>query len=201
MSPIRKGAQMNNKADILLDIIKKSPEYFEKLPITEQNLFSYYVLKKMHQTDIAELLGITQGAVSSRIRRIGQRFSFMEKLKNYNTNNIEQDLSKSFGPFEIELLKGMMETTCQSETARRLNETFSLTDEPVRRKIDGKPVLNINKLKCNKMTQTKVRHQFEKCLEKMKKENQNYYDLFSLIKHNLYMLHEVKLPHFSRRTL
>lgn len=175
-----------NTSDNLAWIIERSPEYFQKLPNKEQDLYNLYVIKKMRQKDIADLWGVTQGSISSRLRRIEERFCFLDKLKLFDTSQIDQDLSKIFNPFEIELLKGMMKTTCQTETARRLNTLFGLSDESKDR--SG-----------NRMTQVKVRHQFEKCLEKLKTESQIYHSLFSLIKQNLYILHEVKLPHFSRR--
>ena len=70
----------------------------------------------------------------------------------------------------------MLETTCQSETARRLNELYEDTT----------------------MNQVKVRYRFEKCMDKMKEAHHPYLNLFLLIKKNLYMIYDLKLPQFGR---
>jgi hypothetical protein len=99
---------------------------------------------------------------------------------------IDQALGNIFDPMEIEIIKCMKETTCQSRTAEIINERFQLTDEK------------------HRMTQVKVRHRFEKCLVRLStlqngcQEYARFYNLLVIIKGNLYMLHEVKLPHFDR---
>jgi predicted transcriptional regulator len=160
--------------------------YFPALPEFEQVLLGY-VSKGIKQGEIASLLKITQGAVSSRISRIRKRLKFLKELEGFKCkDSIDQDLSSLFSPFEIELLKTMMKTTCQSETARRLNIAFNLQGPKA------------------SMTQVKVRHYYEKCLLKLKEalktepKYREYYHLFYYVRHHLYLMHEVKLPHFAR---
>lgn len=181
-------------------------EYVVFLPETEQTLIMY-MSQDMPQKEIARIMGVTQGAVSSRLKRAIQRLTFLKELKKFNFDNFEQDLQPIFSNLEIALLKSMTETTCQSETARILNNTFN-----------------------NGMTQVKVRYRFEKCIIYLKglcealnyqsqvrdkfgavlkdstgkpdialdaKKYLKYYKLFTLVKANLYKLHEVKLPHFG----
>lgn len=170
----------------------KNPEFFQrysfyipKLPETERILLGY-VEKGLKQNDIAQNLKITQGAVSSRIARIRERLKFLIKLYQYNWVNIDNDLKLIFAPFELELIKGMINTTCQTETARQLNVMFNLQGE-------------------QRMNQIKVKHRFELCIEHFRhvKMNRalkmNYLRLFKLIRRNLYFLHEVKLPHFDHQ--
>jgi predicted transcriptional regulator len=175
---------VKGRINFLRQTFEENPEFFHKLPKSEQDLFVYHVIKKIDQREIARLLGVTQGAISSRMKRIRTRFLFMKEINSFNTENLENDLSKIFNPLEIEILKSMLTTTCQSETARRINVIFKFKKE-------------------HAMSQVKIRHRFCKCLTKLSKTHEGsqahyYFELFSLINKNLYKLHEVRLPHFTR---
>lgn len=193
---------------IIFPITENYFEYFEehekfipKLPEYEQTLVEYY-MRRMKQQEIATFLGCTQGAISSRLRKIVKRISFMEKLERFNLNQIEQDLKpichKPYcvvgkGPkkwddldtrIDLEVIKGMIQTTSQSGTATIVNDTLNLSGP-------------------KKMNQVKVRNRFKNCLTKLKglSENplyKNYLELLEMIDHNLYVLHEVKHPRFER---
>jgi predicted transcriptional regulator len=145
-----------------------------------------YYKEEKNQKDIAKMFGVTQGAVSSRLSRAKARLRFLRGLPKINEADVEKNLSPHFEPMEIEIIQCMLKTTCQSKTADLINEHHGFREEKKR------------------MTQVKVRHRFEKCLThlgEMKKKNPNmskYYNLLEYIKGNLYMLHEVVLPHFDR---
>ena len=156
-------------------IIERNPDFLKKLPGFEQELYFYRAEKKMPQKEIAKIMGVTQGAISSRLSRLVRRIQFMQRLQEYDLSNFEQVLSPLFSPFEIDILKGMLETTCQSETARRLNELY----------------------KDSSMNQVKVRYRFEKCMDKMREAHHPYLNLFLFIKKNLYMIYDLRLPHFG----
>jgi hypothetical protein len=132
------------------------------------------------------MFSVTQGAVSSRLKRALERLKFLRDLPKVTEEEIDQALGNIFDPIEIEIIKCMKETTCQSRTAEIINERFGLIDEK------------------HRMTQVKVRHRFEKCLTRLAslqngcQEYARFYDLLVIIKNNLYKLHEVVLPHFSR---
>jgi predicted transcriptional regulator len=161
--------------------------FLHKLPPREIDLVTLYRKYGKNQKDIAKMFSVTQGAVSSRLRRAADRLQFLRDLPKITDAEIESHLSKIFDdPIEIEIIKCMKDTTCQSRTAVLINEKFHLTGEKER------------------MTQVKVRHRFEKCLAllgSLKDTDPKYlrfYTLLSFIKKNLYKLHEVKLPHFDR---
>jgi predicted transcriptional regulator len=158
-----------------------------KLPPREIDLVTLYRKYGKNQKDIAKMFSVTQGAISSRLRRAAERLQFLRDLPKITDLEIETQLSKVFDdPIEIEIIKCMKDTTCQSRTATLINEKFKLVDEKKR------------------MTQVKVRHRFEKCLAQLSvlKETDSkylrYFNLLAFIKENLYKLHEVVLPHFSR---
>ena len=158
--------------------------FLERLPKREIDLVTLYRKYGKNQKDIAKMFSVTQGAVSSRLKRAADRLQFLRNLPKITDEDIDAGLGDFFrDPLDIEIIKGMKRTTCQSKTAEDLNELHGF----------------INK---DRMTQVKVRHRFEKCLLKLKKEKnpeyQKFYRLLLFIKKNLYKLHEVKLPHFDR---
>ena len=160
--------------------------FLNRLPAREYDLVELYCVYRKNQKDIAKMFGVTQGAISSRLSRAKKRLIFLRDLPKITEEEIDQDLSKLFEETEREIIKFMMQTTCQSKTAQLLNEKFNYADEK------------------KKMTQVKVRHRFEKCLNKLEEESKGhpeyrkYFHLLKYIKKNLYLLHEVLLPHFSR---
>ena len=160
--------------------------FIDQLPERERDLLNLYYREEKNQKDIAKMFGVTQGAVSSRLSRAKSRLRFLRGMPKVEFEDIDRTLAPHFERMEIEIIKCMMLTTCQSKTALMINERFGLREEKKR------------------MTQVKIRHRFEKCINQltdMKKKDPRlakFHALLDYIKGNLYMLHEVKLPHFDR---
>ena len=164
--------------------------FLNKLPPREIDLLTLYRKFGKNQKDIARMFSVTQGAVSSRLKRALDRLKFLRDLPKISDEDIENSLGQGkdpiFSGLEIEIIKCMKETTCQSRTAEIINKKFGYVTEK------------------DRMTQVKIRHRFEKCLSKLAvlqvtyPKYAKYYQLLLLIKGNLYKLHEVKLPHFDR---
>ena len=160
--------------------------FLNRLPPREYDLVELYYVERKNQKDIAKMFGVTQGAISSRLSRAKKRLIFLRNLPKISNDEIDKRLCQLFDSTELEIIKFMMETTCQSKTAQLINKKFKIIDEK------------------KKMTQVKVRHRFEKCLMRLNEEKKaepdlkKYYELLKFIKANLYLLHEVKLPHFDR---
>jgi len=227
--------------------------YISKLPQREIDLIEMYFHKEKKQKEIADFFGVTQGAISHRIKRAKKRLIFLRDMPKIS-EDIKEVLLDYFTEFEIDLIISMVETTCQSKTAEILNKRYQLKDK-------------------DKMTQVKIRHKFyrylrileskvrsifkslnysdriqidslilefrmiednklEKALENLNKKynlkgkkkitleslKENYnlfmdkainleekssaliscFRLINYIQNNLYMLHEVILPHFDR---
>jgi len=158
--------------------------FIDKLPRREKDLIEMYYKRQKKQKEIAEFFNVTQGAVSHRLSRARKRLKFLRDMPKA-TGNLEEDLSTHFTDFEIDIIKYMIETTCQSKTADILNKKHGLK---------GK----------EKMTQVKVRHKFDRAISKinnLKKKNPElnvYFELTKYVQKNPYMLHEVILPHFDR---
>ena len=158
--------------------------FLDKLPSKERDLIRLYYYADKKQKEIAEIFSVTQGAISHRLSRAGKRLRFLRDMPKLN-DKIEKVLNPHFTEFEIELINTMIETTCQSKTAELLNIKYKLSGD-------------------NKMTQVKIRHKFDRFIERLKKFKKGETDLaicFKLlvyIRDNLYMMHEVVLPHFDR---
>lgn len=158
--------------------------FLDRLPSKERDLIKLYYYMDKKQKEIAEIFAVTQGAISHRLSRAGKRLRFLRDMPKLN-DELEVVLKPYFNAFEIDLIATMIETTCQSKTAEILNEKYRL---------DGD----------DKMTQVKIRHKFERFIERLKKYKKNSIDLTVCLKlliyiqDNLYMMHEVVLPHFDR---
>jgi predicted transcriptional regulator len=160
--------------------------FIDRLPPREVDLIELYYCEHKNQKDIAKIFGVTQGAVSSRLARAKKRLQFLRDLPKISEMEIDKELGKYFDRIELEIIKCMVQTTCQSKTADLINKKFNLHNEK------------------DRMTQVKVRHRFERCRiyldnhKSKKPELAKYSNLMEYIKKNLYKLHEVILPHFDR---
>jgi predicted transcriptional regulator len=176
---------MNSTRQDFLNFLSEHEPEIVQLPERERDILNLFKLN-MTQKEMALILGVTQGAISSRIFKIKKRLIYFHELKDYNLlESLEKDL-KSLGidSFLINLVKYMVKTSSQSETARFLNNTYDF-------KIH------------NKMNQVKVRYRFRQLLEYLKNKKNplanTYYDFLLFVNANLYMTYEVKLPHFNGR--
>lgn len=158
--------------------------FIEKLPKREIELINMYYRKEKKQKEIADFFGVTQGAISHRLSRARKRLAFLRDMPKVS-GDLRVDLSGHFNDFDLDVIIFMVETTCQSKTAQLLNRKYSLKDKDT-------------------MTQVKVRHKFDRSIDKLKKLKKSnptlrtYYELSRYVKKNLYMLHEVILPHFDK---
>ena len=176
---------LNSISDRILFRFEEFEPFISRLPQREIDLLEMYYREEKKQKEIAEFFGVTQGAISHRLSRAKKRLRFLKKMPKITQEELAQILEPYFTKFEVDLISYMVETTCQSKTSDMLNIKYSLKDK-------------------EKMTQIKVRHKFERYIEKikiLKKSNKGLRDCYKLlmyVKGHLYMLHEVVLPHFNR---
>jgi predicted DNA-binding protein YlxM (UPF0122 family) len=166
-------------------------EYLSLLPLKEIDLIEMYYKGKKKQKEIAEFFDVSQGAISHRINRAKKRLIFLRNMPKVDDKDLVDRLNDLFHEIEVDIIFFMTKTTCQSKTAELVNDKHSLS---------GK----------SKMTQVKVRHKFEKAIDKLVEKagegvcsdsGVSYVQVAKLveyIKKNPYMLHEVKLSHFDK---
>lgn len=163
--------------------------YLKSLPIREQKILVLYYQEKKNQPEIASLMGLTQGAVSSRISRSRERIQFLKKIPVLTKSDL--DLFQSYFPEEIQqdIFRTFSQTTCQTKTAEILSQKW------------GKDY-----------TQVKIRHRWKQIIQKIKaikelkslssnKREQltKLHDFMVLIDSSLYILHYMKQPQFERK--
>ena len=158
--------------------------FLDRIPRREVDLIEMYYRQSKKQKEIADFFGVTQGAVSHRLSRARKRLKFLRDMPKLS-DDPHRLLEGHFEEFEADLFVFMIETTCQSKTADMLNKKYSLKEK-------------------DQMTQIKVRHKFDRYIDRLKKlkktnpELASCYELAQYIKNNLYMLHEVILPNFDK---
>ncbi len=158
--------------------------FLDRIPQREVDLIEMYYREEKKQKEIADFFGVTQGAISHRLSRARKRLKFLRDMPKL-ADDPRKIMAEYFELFEIDLFVYMIESTCQSKTADLLNRQYRLR---------GK----------NRMTQIKVRHKFDRYIDRLKRLRRSHgeldgcYELARYIKKNLYMLHEVILPHFDR---
>lgn len=190
MDPLEIESRFSNERALFYDQEESSFSYedfkpfISRLPKREIDLIDMYYREDKKQKEIAEFFSVTQGAISHRLSRACKRLEFLRDMPKLR-GSLRDILKGHFTRFEIDTILLMIETTCQSKTAFLLNKKYRLNGN-------------------DRMTQVKVRHKFDRFMErveKLKKESADMivcYNLMKYIKNNLYMMHEVVLPHFHR---
>jgi predicted transcriptional regulator len=110
--------------DWFLPRIDKVCSVLDKLPDREKDLINLYFFKNKKQTDIAEIFGLTQAAVSYRLKRALERIRFLVEMPNLSGNDIYLILEKCFpNEMDVSIFAEMFFSTCQSDVAERLGVT------------------------------------------------------------------------------
>lgn len=161
--PDEDDLKMMEKVRLMLDL----------LPPVEADFVEMYFFKHIKQTDIATIFGVSQPTVCYRLYRAIDRIKFLLTLPKVDLDVMRADLSRFMSdPMDIDIMVYMYETTCQSESAKRL-----------------------------KVSQGLVRHRFIRSIKKMQgyEAMQNYYSIFSMIASNLNIMREVRRRQTSTR--
>lgn len=149
-----------------LQIIDRVRTILTRLPVIEADFIDLYFFRHIRQTDIAAIFGVSQPTVCYRLQRAIQRIKYLLEVPKVDSANLRTDLRRFFtDPMDIEILVLMYETTCQSETAKRLG-----------------------------VTQGFVRHRFIRSSKRMNTHPsmQFYGEVFSTVARNLNLLREVQ---------
>lgn len=160
--------------------------YLDKLPEREVDLIHMYYCDQKKQKEIATFFSISQGAVSHRLTRARKRLIFLRDMPKVDNSELRRKLAEVLDEVDTHVVFHMIRTTCQTRTADIVNSLMGY---------EGK----------QQLTQVKVRHKFYRGVDALTKKAEDdrrfslTADLAGYIKEKgLYMLHEVKLPHFER---
>ena len=148
--------------------MEKVREILERIPPIEADFVDLYFFQHIKQTDIAAIFGVSQPTVCYRLQRAIQRVKYLLEVPKLDLMVLRQDLREFFtDPLDIDIMVYMYETTCQSESAKRLGVSQGL-----------------------------VRHRFVRSIAKMNRSAsmQFYGEIFSFVSLNLNLLREVQRP-------
>jgi DNA-directed RNA polymerase specialized sigma subunit len=107
-----------------LQIIERVRKILDRLPVIEADFIDLYFFKHVRQTDIAAIFGVSQPTVCYRLQRAIQRIKYLLEIPKLDLEELREVLKRFFtDPVDIEILVLMYDTTCQSETAKRLGVT------------------------------------------------------------------------------
>lgn len=145
----------------------------EALPPREADFVELYYFKKLNQTSIAALFGVSQPTVCYRLQRAVARIQYLLQRPQVTKPAMVKDLTTLLrDPLDVRILVLMWETTCQSEVAKQLNVSQGL-----------------------------VRHRFIRSVGRMRDSARHaqYVTLFDHISRNLNILREVQRPAWDTR--
>jgi predicted DNA-binding protein (UPF0251 family) len=107
-----------------LQVIERVRKIMERLPVIEADFIDLYFFRHIRQTDIAAIFGVSQPTVCYRLQRAIQRIKYLLGVPKADPEEMRSNLKRFFTDnMDIEILVLMYETTCQSETAKRLGVT------------------------------------------------------------------------------
>jgi predicted DNA-binding protein (UPF0251 family) len=141
------------------------------LPPREADFVDLYYFKRLKQTDIANIFGVSQPTVCYRLARAADRIRFLLNLPQVEETTLTEDLAGFLSdPLDVQILILMWKTTCQSEVAKQLGVSQGL-----------------------------VRHRFLRSLSKMRSSAHlaKYVAIFDYISSNLNILREVQRPAYN----
>jgi DNA-directed RNA polymerase specialized sigma24 family protein len=140
----------------------------EGLPPREADFIDLYYFRRLKQTDIAAIFGVSQPTVCYRLQRAAARIAFLVEMPDVDGGRMREALQDLLpDPLDTKILLLMRETTCQSEVAKRLGVSQGL-----------------------------VRHRFLRSLNRMRGV-EGYEELtviFDFVAENLNILREVQRP-------
>lgn len=140
----------------------------EQLPPREADFVDLYYFRKLKQTDIATIFGVSQPTVCYRLQRAAARIHFLLALPVLTEDEVEKSVSEVLSdPIDVQIMVLMQRTTCQSEVAKILG-----------------------------VSQGFVRHRFIRSISKLRtvEGKESVVLMFDLIAANLNILREVQRP-------
>jgi DNA-directed RNA polymerase specialized sigma subunit len=145
----------------------------DQLPDREADFIDLYYFKRIKQTDIAAMFGVSQPTVCYRLQRAAARIHYLLKMPEVTLDELQEAcVAIKLSEIDMQIMLLMYQTTCQSEVAKKLV-----------------------------VSQGFVRHRFIRAVNKFKKADpeSKYVKIFELVSDNLNILREVQRPHLDSK--
>lgn len=143
------------------------------LPPREADFVELYYFRRLRQTDIATIFGVSQPTVCYRLQRAAARIHFLLSLPEITPEEVREAVEPVLvDPVDVRIMLLMQQTTCQSEVAKQIG-----------------------------VSQGFVRHRFIRSIGKLRniEGKESLVILFDLIAANLNILREVQRPTWGER--
>lgn len=164
--------ELQEESLLQLDLVK---DKLDLLPPREADFIELYFFQRIRQSTIAELFNVSQPTVCYRLRRGASRLKYLLERPEYDQDEVREDLAGILSdPIDIDIMIGMVETTCQSDVAKTLD-----------------------------VSQGFVRHRFVRTISKLKKTPgmEKHLKLFLYVFDNLNMLKNTSRASWSEETI
>lgn len=147
----------------------------DQLPPREADFIELYFFNRVRQTSIAELFNVSQPTVCYRLQRGAARLRYLFDLPKHDITEMEAELrSVLTDEQDIQIMIGMVRTTCQSDVANELG-----------------------------VSQGKVRYRFLRTITKLEAMSgmEVYVRVFKYVSENLNMLKNTSRASWSEPTI
>ena len=99
-------------------IIRQVKDLLAFIPQMEADFMELYFFRQIRQTDIAHMFNVSQPTVCYRLARATVRIRYLLNINHVTEDELRYDLFNcKLSEKEIEIVVGMLRTTCQSEVA------------------------------------------------------------------------------------
>lgn len=147
----------------------------DQLPPREADFIELYFFNRVRQTSIAELFNVSQPTVCYRLQRGAARLRYLFDLPKHDIAEMEAELRSVLSDEQdIQIMLGMVRTTCQSDVATELG-----------------------------VSQGKVRYRFLRTISKLEGMSgmEVYVQVFKYVSENLNMLKNTSRASWSEPTI
>ena len=164
-------------AEAISLFLERVEPHLRYLAPVEQDIVDLLIFRRKRQTDVAEILGVTQAAVSYRLSRAIAKLQFFCSVPVLTEEQIRTTLAPHHKALDVEILVGMWHTSWQSVVADSIG-----------------------------MTQGLVRHRLFSAIKKLQKQSETIPEILplyvyfrELIARGKNTKHEVVLPQWKNR--
>ena len=162
--------EISEESALQLERVRK---VLDQLPPREADFVDLYYFRRLKQTDIATIFGVSQPTVCYRLQRAAARIHFLLSLPSMTEDEVRAAVAEVLpDPVDVQVMVLMHQTTCQSEVAKQLG-----------------------------VSQGFVRHRFIRSINKLRgvEGKETLVTLFDLIAANLNILREVQRPTWGEK--
>jgi len=179
-----------------------------RIPPREVDLIYMYFILGKGQKQMARILGVTQGAISLRLRKAIKRLQFLINLPKVDVDEMRKDLICFLNGNEVKYWC----PKCHKEFENSFSLCPNCSEENLIENIEVTIMLRIFETSCQSvvarevgLSQCGVRHRFLRNLKKIQEKSKDdpkfkiYYTSLKMVSDNLNILREVEVPRWKKQ--